>query len=203
MITFKSYEVFESFNLENANSGSFKAVDVSLPKRFVIPLPTTVERGEVGSNLVTLKNTRATAEKLKDGSVFCTPDELFEAGSKGGFDFPKINYKRYNGRPYRYAYGSGFFENGITKNSLVKGDIMTRQITTWNAGDDFYCGDPTFIESPNAKDEDDGVLVSGICSARPDKEDYLVVLDAKTFKELGRASVPVRITPGIHSTFIP
>lgn len=33
---------------------------------------------------------------------------------------------------------------------------MTRQLALWNAGENFFCGEPTFVESPNAKDEDDG-----------------------------------------------
>ena len=35
-------------------------------------------------NMVTLQNSKATAEKGKDGVVFCTPEMLFEFGEKGG-----------------------------------------------------------------------------------------------------------------------
>lgn len=34
-----------------------------------------------------------------------------------------------------------------------------------------------------------------------DKSTFLLVLDAKTFKELGRAVVPVNIPYGFHGTF--
>jgi len=128
---------------------------------------------------------------------------LFEFGEKGGFDLPQINYKRYNGKKYRYIYGTGFLENGLTKNSLCKGDIVTRKTTLWNAGDNFCCSEPVFIQSPDGHDEDDGIIVASVCSFTKDKQDYMIVLDAKTFKELGRASVSVQITPTTHGTFIP
>lgn len=97
-----------------------------------------------------------------------------------------------------------------------------------------YPSEPIFVPSPNAEEEDDGVILSvvitpnkvgrspfvlkrlnptgtirnnkpivfslfGCCSK--DKSTFLLVLDAKTFEELGRAAVPVNIPYGFHGTF--
>lgn len=202
IITFKSSDVLEAFSLEYLRSGNSESSDSPVPKRFVLPLQKVIDSGPATGNLVTLKYTKATAEKQKD-SVYCVPETLFEEGAKAGFDLPAINYKRCNGRPYRYVYGTGFLESGLTKHSLCKGDLQTKKLTLWNAGENYFCGEPVFIEAPNATDEDDGVIIAGACSSKPDKQDYMVVLDAKSFKELGRASVPVRITTCTHNTFIP
>lgn len=42
LITFKSAEVLDTFLLEYARSSGFVSKDISLPKRFVIPLPAVV-----------------------------------------------------------------------------------------------------------------------------------------------------------------
>ncbi|GAB6018635.1 hypothetical protein CHUAL_000316 [Chamberlinius hualienensis] len=201
LIAFQTSEVLSLFNLEKLASGTVEAKDIPTPKRWVLPLPKKLD-GATSGNLVTLKNTKATAETLKDGVVFCTPECIFDFGGVGGFDLPRINYKRNNGKPYRYVYGTGFIETGLTKNSLCKGDITTRKVELWNAGNDFYCGEPAFIPSPNAQDEDDGVVVAGVCSGKADKEDYMIVLDGKSFKEIARISVPVRVPIGTHGIFI-
>lgn len=49
---------------------------------------------------VTLRDTKCTAHKLKDGSIFVKGQVL----SRNVIDLPRINYK-YNAKPYTYAYG--------------------------------------------------------------------------------------------------
>ncbi|XP_035767264.1 beta,beta-carotene 9',10'-oxygenase-like [Neolamprologus brichardi] len=64
-----------------------------------------------------------------------------------------------------------------------------------------YPSEPVFVPSPNATEEDDGVIMSVVITPDEDKSTFLLVLDAKTFEELGRAVVPVNIPYGFHGTF--
>lgn len=47
--------------------------------------------------------------------------------------------------------------------------------------------------------EEEKLVVVVFCSQ--DKSSFLLVLDAKTFTELGRAEVPVNIPAGTHGVF--
>lgn len=50
---------------------------------------------------MTLPYTQATAMIREDGTVFLN----YEVVSEVGIDMPRINYDRYAGRKYRYAFG--------------------------------------------------------------------------------------------------
>ncbi|CAL8248727.1 unnamed protein product [Merluccius merluccius] len=64
-----------------------------------------------------------------------------------------------------------------------------------------FPSEPVFVPAPNAAEEDDGVVMSVIITPEEDKSTFLLVLDAKTFTELGRAEVPVNIPYGTHGVF--
>ena len=59
-----------------------------------------------------------------------------------------------------------------------------------------------FIGEPEAKDEDDGVIVSSVVGAGGRKS-FLLVLDAASFTELARAVVPSRLPQSSHGNFFP
>uniref|UniRef100_A0A672JKU7 Beta,beta-carotene 9',10'-oxygenase-like n=1 Tax=Salarias fasciatus TaxID=181472 RepID=A0A672JKU7_SALFA len=156
----------------------------TLPRRYVLPL-TVDEDTPLDQNLVTLPNCTATAKQTKPGEV---RDELLQYG---GLEFPHINYDKYNGRPYRYFYSCGF--GHVFSDSLLKMDVHTKELKVWRYPG-LYPSEPVFVASPKATEEDDGVVLS-------DKSTFLLVLDAKTFTELGRAEVPVNIPYGFHGVF--
>lgn len=58
------------------------------------------------------------------------------------------------------------------------------------------------MPAPGAKDEDDGVILSAIVSTDPQKPPFLLILDAKSFTELARASVDVDMHMDLHGLFI-
>ena len=58
------------------------------------------------------------------------------------------------------------------------------------------------MERPGAKDEDDGVILSGVVGTRG-RRSFLLVLDASNFNELARATIPSRIPPSLHGNFFP
>ena len=63
-----------------------------------------------------------------------------------------------------------------------------------------YPSEPIFVAKPNSKHEDEGIVLSVVLDAHAQKS-FLLILDAKTFKEIGRAYAPHHIPFTIHSKF--
>ena len=115
-----------------------------------------------------------------------------------GIELPRIDYDRFNTRPYRFAYGvavrdprrSGFSDQ------IGKLDTSTGKLKTWQSPE-CYPGEPIFVRSPRMSREDGGVLLSVVLDAR-ERTSFLLVLDARTLREIGRARVPHHIPFGFH-----
>ncbi|KAK0131977.1 Beta,beta-carotene 9',10'-oxygenase [Merluccius polli] len=197
--------VIGDFTLENLRrSGEdidkfYNSMCRNLPRRYVIPL-TVDEAAPQDQDLVNLSYCKATAKKTRPGEVYLTYEELFneELLQYGGLEFPQINYAEYNGRPYRYFYACGF--GHVFSDSLLKMDVHTKELKVWRHPG-LFPSEPVFVPAPNAAEEDDGVVMSVIITPEEDKSTFLLVLDAKTFTELGRAEVPVNIPYGTHGVF--
>lgn len=60
--------------------------------------------------------------------VYVTHEELHDDNllQYGGLEFPQINYKEYNGRPYRFFYSCGF--GHVFADSLLKMDVHTKEL---------------------------------------------------------------------------
>ncbi|XP_053181819.1 beta-carotene 15, 15-dioxygenase 2, like [Scomber japonicus] len=199
-------DVIGDFTLENLRRGSGEEMDKfynslcrNLPRRYVLPL-TVDEQTPLDRNLVNLGSYKATAKKTKPGEVYMTHEELYddELLQYGGLEFPQINYNQYNGRPYRYFYSCGF--GHVFSDSLLKMDVHTKELKVWRYPG-LFPSEPVFVASPNATEEDDGVVMSVIITPREERSTFLLVLDARTFTELGRAEVPVNIPYGTHGVF--
>ena len=52
-----------------------------------------------------------------------------------------------------------------------------------------YPSEPVFVPNPDGVEEDDGVILSNVMCSNPDQHPFLLILDAKTFKETARAEV--------------
>ncbi|KAH0619516.1 hypothetical protein JD844_000200 [Phrynosoma platyrhinos] len=97
---------------------------------------------------------------------------------------------------------------------VVKFDILTKKRIHW---EEEHCwpAEPIFVPSPNTKEEDDGrrhdssvtgeagIILSAIVTSEPEKLPFLLILDAKTFKEIARATVNVELHLDLHGCFIP
>ena len=108
-----------------------------------------------------------------------------------GLELPRFNYTEKNGKPYKYVYGVGDV-NEMIFSQLVKLNVETKEFVTWKEPGG-YTSEPVFVKAPDGKDEDDGVVLSCVINI-PDQTTSLLVLDAKDFKELGRA-VMKGVTP--------
>ncbi|XP_030647038.1 beta-carotene 15, 15-dioxygenase 2, like [Chanos chanos] len=195
--------VIGDFTLENLRAQGeqldkfFNSLCTNLPRRYVLPLEID-EKAPNDQNLINLPNTSARAVKT-DSGVFCFHENLHNDDllEYGGLEFPQINYTHYNGRPYRYYYACGF--GHVFGDSLLKMDLQGKQIKAWRHPG-MFPSEPVFVAAPDAVEEDDGVVMSIVITPR-EEGSFLLVLDAKTFEELGRAEVPVRIPAGTHGMF--
>lgn len=113
-------------------------------------------------------------------------------------ELPHINGSKLT-KDYQFVYATGA-EQGFAQ-QLFKFDLHAtkQQPKTW-ACKGCYPTEAIFVPKPGAKTEDDGVLLSLVLDA-PAQKSFLLALDAKTFKELGRAYVPHHIPFTSHSKF--
>ncbi|XP_040037204.2 carotenoid-cleaving dioxygenase, mitochondrial [Gasterosteus aculeatus] len=169
------------------------------PRRFVLPLNVTGET-PTDQNLNTRLSSSATCVKVSNDKVFCQHEDLHgdELHQYGGLEFPQINYGRNNTRPYRYFYGCGF--RHLVGDSLLKMDLKDKTFKVWQQKG-FFPSEPAFVPSPDAVEEDEGLILSVVLSPSQDKGAFLLVLDSKSFEELARAYVPVNMAYGFHGTF--
>ncbi|XP_040049427.1 carotenoid-cleaving dioxygenase, mitochondrial isoform X2 [Gasterosteus aculeatus] len=196
-------EAINNYNVQNLRKSGEALDEVYntlcrvFPRRFVLPLNVDQET-PYGRNLNPKGS--ATSVRFAKNKVFCTHEDLHgeDLSEYGGLEFPQINYTKYNTRPYRYFYGCGF--RHLVGDSLIKMDLSGKRMKVWEEPG-LYPSEPVFVPSPNATEEDDGVIMSVVITPNKDKSTFLLVLDAKTFAELGRAAVPVNIPYGFHGTF--
>ena len=111
-------------------------------------------------------------------------------------ELPRIHYSKFNAKPYKYAYGVAGIERG-----LAKVNVDTKESYTWSE-EGTYPSEPIFVETPDAKEEDDGVVLSMI-TGLGEKKSFLLILDAKTFEEIARAEVCYKFAPQAHGEFWP
>uniref|UniRef100_A0A8D2ZN28 Beta-carotene oxygenase 1, like n=2 Tax=Scophthalmus maximus TaxID=52904 RepID=A0A8D2ZN28_SCOMX len=200
LISYKDSKLYDMFYIQNIRQEtdgfiqSNKNFSQPICQRFVLPLSAHKESPR-GTNLVTLSDTTAQAVVQEDGSVYCQPDIIFE-----GLELPGINYN-FNAKHYRYFYGSRV-EWSPHPNKIAKIDIVTRKHVEWEQ-DKCYPSEPVFVASPGAVDEDDGVILSSVISSDPNVSPFMLVLNAKTFEEIARASIPASVHMDLHGHFIP
>ncbi|GFR79009.1 beta,beta-carotene 9',10'-oxygenase-like [Elysia marginata] len=86
---------------------------------------------------------------------------------------------------------------------LSKFDLQEKRVLTFDVGENLTPGEPVFIPRPGATEEDDGVILATLVAESNDVQSALVILDAETFKEVARASVPqdVKMSFTFHGTF--
>jgi beta,beta-carotene 9',10'-dioxygenase len=116
-------------------------------------------------------------------------------------ELPRIDYRRSNGRPYRYVYGSSKREmqGAGFLDQIAKIDVESGGTAIWYE-DRCYPGEPVFVASPDAAAEEDGVLLSVVLDARTETS-FLLVLDAHDLREVGRAHVPQHVPLGLHGAY--
>lgn len=110
-------------------------------------------------------------------------------------EFPRLN-EFFIGKNYHYFYA---IHNRKGGNGLIKYDHLKGKHLHWFQ-EGTYANEPIFIPHPQAKAEDEGVILS-IINDLETKKSFLVILNAKDFKELARVSTPHLIPFGFHGQF--
>ena len=90
---------------------------------------------------------------------------------------PNINYKKYNGKPYSWAYALN------TKKTPFFNRIIKINVETWThkfyEKEDCIPSEPIFIQHPAKNDEDDGIILSVLFNTKTNTT-QLHGIDAKT-----------------------
>ncbi len=123
-----------------------------------------------------------------------------EAISQELIELPRIN-DSFNGKDYTYVYAAGRNDKEMSYvfDMLAKINVKTKEVKKWYQ-DKCYPGEPVFVPSPQAQKEDDGIVLSVVLDAQKGTS-FLLILNAETFTELGRAELPHHVPFGIHGIY--
>ncbi len=119
------------------------------------------------------------------------------------YEMPQVNETR-EGHEYKYSYGYSFPRTGGSRdqfiNRLIKLDVEDGGGPwIWHEPGCFP-GEPVYVPRPGATAEDDGVILSVVLDTAAGTS-YLLVLDAGTFDEMGRAHLPHPVPFEFHGRF--
>jgi carotenoid cleavage dioxygenase-like enzyme len=180
------------------NSASYP-FDLPYIQRFVIPIIPDLKGGNVRENLNLVTKSGSACTAVREGSKILITGEKI---CGDGMDLPTTN-KRFFGRKTRYVYAAGTFHEHDFSNTICKVDLETKEVWRWKHSEYTYPGEPCFVPDPKGSREDDGVVITGVTDKRQGHEDFLVILDARNLKELGRAPFKSHIPSSMHGIFLP
>lgn len=127
-------------------------------------------------------------------------EELFTIASPHSGELPAIN-PAYSTRPSRYVYSIVNRGYSVFLDGLSKIDTESKGVVFWDNEYGHTPGEPIFVADPQGKEEDDGVLLSVVLDGIKETS-YLVCLDARNMREIGRATVGSAVGLGFHGAFV-
>ncbi|EEC14724.1 beta-carotene dioxygenase, putative [Ixodes scapularis] len=116
--------------------------------------------------------------------VVIRPQSL--SGDELRADMPRINYGRFDGKPYRFVYLVGHLDGKPNETFLSKLDVESGNWVRWERPG-WVPSEPVFVPRPEATDEDDGVVLTSLLDSADEKKVSLVALDARSFEEIASA----------------
>ncbi|XP_013142428.1 PREDICTED: carotenoid isomerooxygenase-like [Papilio polytes] len=121
-----------------------------------------------------------------------------------GCETPRINYDLCNGRPYRYFYAISSDVDAENPGAIIKVDTSTGESWSW-CESDCYPSEPVFISDPGSREEHGGILLSALLWGSQECSLGLLVLDARTMKEIARVDfeTPSPAPKCLHGWFLP
>lgn len=193
---FENGEVVDGANLDNIINTPDKFDKFKTrPLRFILPLKTEAKN----TNLVKFGDTTATA--TFDGrKVFCTPEVLYNID----FEFPRVNYPKFNATEYQYFYGVCTTLNENLLGGIFKVDVKNKTMSYWKEGK-IFAYEPIFVPSPNPQSEDDGLIVTGFLTNNEENRVGIIILDARNMKEIAKCefvNLPSAISKPFHGWWV-
>lgn len=133
---------------------------------------------------------------LADGTT--TEERLYDRT----VEFGMINQK-FAGQKYRYVYSTVAKPGWFLFQGYVKHDLETGETIEINLEPGRYASESPFVPRIDAKDEDDGYLVSFIIDENEGTSECILI-DCKKFEEgpVCRIALPHKISSGTHSTWV-
>ncbi|KAF2895552.1 hypothetical protein ILUMI_10627, partial [Ignelater luminosus] len=202
--SYKDASMLECMYIENMKSmqtnPNYANMFRSQPIRFVLPLIKPNCEIAFNKNLINISNTQAKAYVLEDGIIFAVPERLCRLGC----ETPRIHYERYLGKPYRFYYAISADVDADNPGTIIKVDTYNKTALTW-CEKNCYPSEPIFVPRPFPQAEDDGVVLAAMVWGNSDTNHVgLIVLDAKTFLEIGRAEfqTPSPVPKCLHGWFL-
>ena len=129
-------------------------------------------------------------------------------------ELPRINYRRISGRQYSFCYGLGHNDEeageqqqavdgaseAVLFSRLVKLNVQDGSRQQWSQPG-CHPSEPLFVARPDGTAEDDGVVLSVVLQPASHCS-FLLLLDAASFNELGRAAVSTLLPVGLHGIYV-
>ncbi|KAK3608995.1 hypothetical protein CHS0354_003894 [Potamilus streckersoni] len=127
----------------------------------------------------------------------CSPDIPF----CNALDFPVIN-ENYRYHKNCFVYGIVYSYDGIDQlhMALVKKDLCTGLRDKFWLINGHYLSEPIFVSTPEAVEEDDGILLMPVLDA-VNMESYFAIFDAKDLTMINKVGLPVNNPFYTHGTF--
>jgi beta,beta-carotene 9',10'-dioxygenase len=115
-------------------------------------------------------------------------------------EFPRIN-ERKDGKFYKYLYLIDPRQEASKDDirPVFKINMQTKQLLQWFEKG-CYPGEPVFVANPHSEEEDEGVILTVVLD-QTHHSSFLLVLDARTFQEIGRTALHHQIPVGLHGQY--
>ncbi|KNC99767.1 uncharacterized protein SPPG_05143 [Spizellomyces punctatus DAOM BR117] len=131
------------------------------------------------------------------------PEPFFTHRTDFTLEWPRINPDSPT-HQYNYAWGLSISPEkrkltNVVWDTIVKANVAEKSRIEWRQ-EGCYPGEPIMIPNREAEviNEDNGVVLSIVLDTVNNNISFLLVLDAATMQELGRANLPVHVPFGFH-----
>jgi beta-carotene 15,15'-monooxygenase len=194
------------FDLKNLRKGSLVSVqskdEFAYGSRMIIPVNNEIiNNAKIGDDLLKDKEfANGCTAVLKEKGIIWLEHKIL---SDIAFEFPRYNLN-YNLKPYNYIYGSILLGMPETLDGLVKVNVETGKTISWIRDHKKQIAtEPIFVPHPEAKDEDDGLILAPVITFEDNDFPFVVILDAKTFTEVARCKIDHPLPLSFHAQFYP
>jgi carotenoid cleavage dioxygenase-like enzyme len=115
-----------------------------------------------------------------------------------GYERPSLNLE-FVGKKSRYGYLIDEERAGYMGKGVLKYDLLDEKELSYVDYGEFYGGEALFVPKIGATEEDDGYLLELLMS---DTKAEMLIIDAKSMKEMARLHLPQRVPFGVHACWI-